>query len=136
VVRYDIYQDEIKIGETTDALFVIEGVEYLHNFCVVAVYNNEEQSYPVCIEIECVPTGIEEFADEIRVYPNPATGELHVTSHSSLVTTIEVFDMYGRKQNAENRKQNEIDISELKAGIYFIRIQTEKGIIAQKIIKY
>jgi hypothetical protein len=46
--------------------------------------------------------------------------------------------VYGRKQKAESRKgekENVVDISELSAGIYFVKISTEQGIITKKIIK-
>jgi len=32
--------------------------------------------------------------------------------------------------------ENKIDISILQTGIYFIKIQTEKGTITKKIVKY
>jgi hypothetical protein len=48
--------------------------------------------------------------------------------------------MLGRKQKAESRKQNGerivgFDISHLTAGIYFIKIETDKGFITKKIVK-
>jgi hypothetical protein len=105
--------------------------------------------------------GIEEYSkDEIAVniYPNPTTGELQITfpsfggvgvvSHPSLVTNVEVFDVYGRKQKAEGRKQSHsslvtchengeavMDISELPAGIYFVKITTEQGVVMRKVVK-
>jgi len=81
---------------------------------------------------------IKDFED-IVLYPNPTTGELHVTfpsfggagvvCHSSLVTNIEIFDVYGRNI------LHSIDVSGLHAGIYFVKITTEKGIVMKKIIK-
>jgi len=35
--------------------------------------------------------------DEVVLYPNPTTGELQVTSYKLQVTSVEVFDVYGRK---------------------------------------
>jgi hypothetical protein len=51
---------------------------------------------------------------------------------------VEVFDIYGRKQShAAHLTDNEfvIDISHLQAGLYFVKIETEKGTVSQKIIK-
>jgi Zn-dependent metalloprotease len=72
---------------------------------------------------------------ELRIYPNPTTGELRVTSDKLQVTGIEVFDIYGRKQKAESRKQNAVDISSLSAGIYFVKIETENGVVVKKVVK-
>jgi hypothetical protein len=93
------------------------------------------------------------------VYPNPTTGELRITNYELRITSIDVFDVYGRKlleQKAEGRKQKEnsppvipnevrnlnnndrvvLDISHFPAGIYFLKIDTDKGEIMKKIMKY
>jgi hypothetical protein len=50
-----------------------------------------------------------------------------------------VYDVYGRVQNLRNSEtqklRNSIDVSNLKAGIYFVKINTEKGNIVKRIIK-
>ena len=52
--KYYIYQDDEKIAETTSRTYSIEGVDFgQHNFCVVAVYNNNAQSAEVCRTINC-----------------------------------------------------------------------------------
>ena len=84
-------------------------------------------------------TGIEEnIAQNIQIYPNPTTGELHVTCHSSLVTNVEIFDVYGRNvtpHTATHTPLTAIDISHLSAGIYFVKISTEKGEVIRKVLK-
>jgi len=100
--------------------------------------------------IETVELGINNVNDRegIILFPNPTTGELTITNCSPdrgklseanyelRITNVEIFDIVGRKQKAEGRKQNEIDISHLQSGFYFVKITTEKGIITKKIIKY
>ena len=53
--NYDIYQDDTHFGEAAaDATsFTKTGVEGEHNYCVVAVYDNNAQSQKVCKMIEC-----------------------------------------------------------------------------------
>ena len=50
-----------------------------------------------------------------------------------------VLDVYGRVQNLRNSEtqklRNSIDVSDLKSGIYFVKINTEKGNIVKRIIK-
>jgi hypothetical protein len=101
------------------------------------VFTSSDDPTKVIVEIVVVPLGIaENEALHISVYPNPTTGELHVTCHGSHVTDIEVFDMYGKKQNHVSCvTRHEIDISHLQSGIYFVKIFTEKGEIIKKIVK-
>ena len=72
------------------------------------------------------------------LYPNPTTGQLKIESGKLKIEDVAVFDMMGRKQKAEGRKQNTemlIDISHLPSGVYLLKIQTETGITTHKIIK-
>ena len=83
---------------------------------------------------------------ELRIYPNPTTGEFKVQGfNSSKVQSIEIFDIYGREVGGifpsnvlEGWTQADgvvINISHLQKGIYFVKIKTEQGIVTKKIIK-
>ena len=72
------------------------------------------------------------------IYPNPTSGKLKIESGKLKIEDVAVFDLMGRKQKAEGRKQNTemlIDISHFPAGVYLLKIQTETGITTHKIIK-
>ena len=88
---------------------------------------------------ETIELGVKEFSEEIAIFPNPTTGQLTIDNGQLTIDNVEVFDVYGRKlfeQKAEGRKQKEIDISDFRAGIYFVRIATEQGVVIKKVIKY
>ena len=103
------------------------------------VVDNEAKTEPV----EMIKkVGIEQLRImnyELRVYPNPTTGELVVIDNGQLtIDNVEVFDVLGRKQKAESRKENGgilIDVSGLSGGIYFLRVQTERGFVIKKVVK-
>jgi len=73
----------------------------------------------------------------IQIYPNPTGGALRVTSYALQVTSVEIFDVFGRICNVScvTCNENEMDISFLPAGVYFIRITTENGMVTRKVIK-
>jgi len=78
---------------------------------------------------------------DILIYPNPTGGQLRITNYELRDRTlseaeVEVFDIYGRKQKAESRKQHLLDISHLPAGVYFVKITTEAGEITKKVVKF
>ena len=59
-----------------------------------------------------------------------------IVSTMTTITNIEIFDVFGRTCNVSRVtcNENEMDISFLPAGIYFIRIQTETGTVTKKVI--
>jgi hypothetical protein len=54
------------------------------------------------------------------------------------VTSIEVFDIYGRAVSTHYSlltTHYSIDIAHLPAGIYFVKVFTENGVFVEKVIK-
>ena len=80
----------------------------------------------------------------ITIFPNPTTGVLnliqeHITSDALHVTNIEIFDIYGRKYEGAKARKDEgeivLNITNLSAGIYFVKIRSEMGEVVKKVIK-
>jgi hypothetical protein len=73
---------------------------------------------------------------ELKVYPNPTTGELKIEMCDMRyeICDIAIFDIMGRKVS-HLTISHPISISHLPAGIYFLRITTDKGVITKKIVK-
>jgi len=60
-----------------------------------------------------------------RIYPNPTTGKLTIRNEKSEVRNVEIYDVYGKKQLSIFNLQfsvDEIDISHLANGMYFLKI--------------
>ena len=74
---------------------------------------------------------------ELTIYPNPTTGQLTIDNGQLTIDNVEVFDVYGRKVGAYpcGRPETTINISELPAGVYFLRIKTEQGEVVKKVVK-
>jgi hypothetical protein len=96
---------------------------------------------PVFGEINTLSTkNIQKFSTVIS--PNPASHFISITNYELQITSVEIYDVLGRKQKAENRKQNEediisIDVSHLQSGIYFVKIYKDNNTIeALKLIKH
>ena len=96
---------------------------------------------------------------KLRVYPNPTNGMINVTGirHCGLdpqspannddiadqvrndIKGIEIFDVFGRTVGAypcgrPEKTETTFDLSNVPAGIYFVRITTENNVITKKII--
>jgi len=81
--------------------------------------------------------------NRINVFPNPTTGVLNliqerITNEELTIRNFEIFDVYGRTLLSHKSlmfPETTINIAHLSAGIYFVRIATEKGEVVKKIVK-
>lgn len=73
---------------------------------------------------------------QINTYPNPSSGIVYVSSSEKLSTiTFEVTDILGATvYKAANIANNQLDLSHLSNGTYFIRALSDGGAISKKII--
>ena len=84
-------------------------------------------------------------SNTISIYPNPTIGELRIRNYETTfgvsplgIEGVEIYDIMGKKLSTFNYQLstiNSIDISHLPAGIYFMRITTEKGVVTKKVVK-
>lgn len=80
----------------------------------------------------------EEFtASTFKTYPNPTNDSWNIVADNVIIKAINVFDIAGRQVMtlAPNASQVTIDGSVLKSGIYFVKIQSEKGQSSIKLVK-
>ncbi|MCL2246494.1 MAG: T9SS type A sorting domain-containing protein [Lentimicrobiaceae bacterium] len=145
VEGYHIFRNSILLTEEliTDTVFFDKDLPVGdYEYYVVAYYTNGCISDTSNHVAETIELGIEELRItnyELRVYPNPTNGELRIRNYELGIMEVEVFDVYGRKVSfltSHSSPLISINISHLHSGIYFIRIETEKGTITKKIIKY
>lgn len=72
--------------------------------------------------------------DRITIFPNPFNEIIQIKSLDEL-KKIEVFDIQGKKIREQNIDLEQIVLSSLENGIYFLKITTENQVIYKKIIK-
>ena len=106
------------------------GVEYLA-FPIEAVYkDNERKDLLACLlnkYRDLLPVEENPVESQIRIYPNPTTGRITLSNPQNIrIRKIEVFDLYGRRQEVDAR-DGQIDLSSLPRGIYIVRISDMKG---------
>lgn len=71
---------------------------------------------------------------KIKVYPNPTSDFIMVESKDK-VESITVGDISGRTLKYIDQNQTKINIQSLPAGVYLLKIKTEKGLIVEKFVK-
>lgn len=73
----------------------------------------------------------------VNVYPNPTKGDVNINADSK-INSIEIYDAQGRiiqKQIGINSQNTKVSIHSNSAGMYILKIITEKETITKKIIK-
>ncbi|MGH2665040.1 DUF7619 domain-containing protein [Flavobacterium sp.] len=82
--------------------------------------------------------GIDEntIDNAIAIYPNPTNGMIHIKSINT-IQSVQLFDVQGRilMTRVSDEPSELIDLTSRAAGIYFIKISTEKGTKVERIIK-
>jgi hypothetical protein len=129
VVSKDGVLDTVNDYTITDGMLIFNNSGYytvtLTNAAIVSDIDFPAQ---VIAEIEVSSVDIKELrvtSYELRVFPNPTSGRLRVVSYELQENmSIEIYDVVGKKLSTFNFQlsTNEIDISHLANGMYFLKI--------------
>ena len=77
------------------------------------------------------------ISSKISVYPNPVKDIISITNDSNeIIKNVDISDINGRTiKSFKSVSQNQINISDLSSGVYFLKITTDGGNAIKKIIK-
>lgn len=114
--------NEIRIYWPSGVIDVIENPA--HN----TTHTIEEGSSPLSVE--------DETLNDVIIYPNPVDNILIIKTSAILTEKIAtVFDITGKKVYNQMLMTNNLDVSSLQSGVYFLRIESEGKSIKRKFIK-
>ncbi|MBP8945027.1 MAG: T9SS type A sorting domain-containing protein [Paludibacteraceae bacterium] len=102
---------------------ILKGSGSSYLFYISTVYN------PISI--------VEKIHDQklsVELYPNPVSTRLNINSNNK-VTKVEIYNVSGLLVKSLNMPGSQIDLSNLKSGIYIVKIFTENNLIKKTIIK-
>ena len=109
--------------------------------CTLNFYKVEDSGWSVEIEdleeVVSDPTPIQAPvapALTVKVYPNPTTDILNISSERK-ITKTEVFSLLGKRILSDKSGQANIDIANLDPGTYIIQVHTLSGVTSSKFVK-
>ena len=76
----------------------------------------------------------EETEETFVLFPNPANDQLAIKG-ISMNSFIEIYNSKGKSMQVKSLNTNQINVSDLTPGLYFIRIHSEKNSVVKKFIK-
>ena len=91
------------------------------------------------LEVEVVKPNIvalnKEHTQNLVIYPNPAINKLFIKSENGELSKVTISDFQGKVMINTSQTTNEVDVSNLNTGVYFISVKTGESVITQKFIK-
>ena len=86
--------------------------------------------------IENLSVAAKEFSSKIQLYPNPTEHVMYIENNSSeRIDQVGVYSITGQQILVKNKVQ-QINLSSLNTGIYFVKMTTESGnSFTQKVVK-
>lgn len=120
---------------------------YAGTMYVAFVYNGDDASGQTStfqidnvVIAEAGTVGFDDvLATELNIYPNPSNGKFYIEMGDTFKvnTKIEVFNVVGMKvlETITSDFKTEIDLSAMKQGVYYVRVDDGQNIITQKIMK-
>ena len=104
------------------------------------VENDLVQQFDTLNEIWTSPTAIattNKTNPEVSIYPNPAKDYIQINTDNLNIETCEIVDTNGKtiKHQTINTSKFKIKIADLPKGIYFLKFNTNNGIITKRIVK-
>ncbi|MBP1673294.1 MAG: hypothetical protein H6Q25_1109 [Bacteroidetes bacterium] len=122
-------------------VYTISGLQSLTNYevRVKSVCDSSQSAYSNIIPF--TTSGIEESTSDnfVEVFPNPTNSEVNININNDQYQILngEIFDIYGKFiQDLQLKNgRNLINFSSYLPGVYFVKINTDKGSFIKKIVK-
>jgi hypothetical protein len=77
----------------------------------------------------------EENPIEWNIYPNPTVDLININATNNEVVKVEIFSMKGERIYSNNSAVKQVDVSELPAGQYHLKIYTSQGAAVKSFVK-
>ncbi len=91
-------------------------------------------------QISCKPLQINKISEltNLEILPNPANDLLTIFSEDAIINDVSILNIEGKTLQTSrklNANQTVLEISTLKAGLYFVIIQVNNSLICRKFVK-
>lgn len=122
-------------GDTTSSLQFFLG-DKTDSLIWLTVENQEGCTFSDSLFLEFVVGVTEEGLPEASMYPNPVANNIRVSGTKGQFYRVLVYSMDGKKIVDRVLQSNDVDVSHLATGTYWVQVwQDEKLLVQQKLIK-
>ena len=99
-------------------------------------FNGTYQIFPRYASDIAAPLSLNNFnANSFSLYPNPTnTGSVTISSTNSDAISVRVFDILGKQVKNETLTNNTLNVSNLKTGVYIVKITQNNATTTKKLV--
>jgi hypothetical protein len=99
------------------------------------IFSSVTANHSIIVTFKASSTGIEVLhSQDISVYPNPTKDEIFIKSELQ-IKKIEIYSLTGSLLFSENNFNEKISMRNFAAGVYLVKIYTDKGSVVSKVVK-
>jgi len=100
------------------------------------VNSDSSTSFPIKTYTNTLALSKQQLLDGFALYPNPMRGGgmLNIQSRSKSEMNISIYDVIGKQVFQRNTTETQINISHLKAGMYFVKVQQDGKTATRKLV--
>ncbi|MDT0558940.1 T9SS type A sorting domain-containing protein [Ichthyenterobacterium sp. W332] len=121
----------VYIGTATSFTDVYAPGNFYKIYTVDKAFNYSDE-----IVVSDTTLGFEEnISLDFNIYPNPTKGIVNINANKEVISSVIIYDVLGKTILSTNEIDNGINMSNLKNGIYIIKIRSDKATITKRIIK-
>jgi Secretion system C-terminal sorting domain len=77
-----------------------------------------------------------EWAMGVSIYPNPTTGQFYIETQDIDIQLVTVLNISGKRVGTFKKPGKDTPLSILPSGTFFLKIETNKGVINRKIVRF
>jgi hypothetical protein len=115
------------------------GDELLNSATIYFDYNQPLTTNTAKTSIQVLQIQDQVLLESFLIYPNPVKNTLNIVQKSPMeMRSLTIYNALGQLVQTFIKAENDttaIDVSQLKAGLYFIKIKSDKGSFISKILK-
>lgn len=133
-INYIISRNGIEIGQTAETTYtdVLVSKDGVYTYCVVAEYT-DGVSVPECVIVEFFDA-ISENEVEFSIYPNPVNSTLIINGGAAEYSYAMFNGMGQMVANGKAQGTEQINVSEMTKGVYFLRLTTGTQVRIEKVV--
>ena len=136
---YELYRNDALLKMLSTTTYTDNDLEIGEEYCykIKAIEGNCESDFSEdACETFNDEVGIAENQDilSLQIFPNPTEDEIFIQSNLQ-IEKVEVYSLLGSLLISEDNFNNKISVSALHAGIYLLKVYTNKGFVVRKIVK-